>query len=359
MTREDKRGPGASLQPDTFQDYGDGKTFFERNTKPRKEIIEGLIREQQLAAFAGPYGIGKSPILADIVIHVLNGIVWCGRVVEKRPVIHFDLETPGPVYRANLRNTAARLELSLPKVPEELDAYLEHDDRTEPGTEKLFMALADPRFKVRLKLIEEALNEKPDALVIIDPLELLFRIDTTNKVYVLTLYAELRRLLSRYQHAAMLITFNLRKRDKKGPQSNLLTDQRGWLEEVCGTLDILNRSDVRLGMDRYGEEARVINGIRRGEDMHPLIVKPVEIVPDTYAGFELCPPDVSIAAVLFTPKQREYWDKLPQEFRFEEVADSLVPRATLDRLLKRARSAGLVEQVSGLWKKTSIGGMKL
>jgi len=194
-----------------------------------------------------------------------------------------------------------------------LDAYLEHDDQNEPGTEKRFAALADPRFKVRLKLMEEALSDKPDALVIIDPLELLFRIDTTSKVFVLSLYSELRRLLSRFQHVAMLITFNLRKRDKKGTQSDLLTDQRGWLEEVCGTLDILNRSDVRLGMDHYGEDARVINGIRRGEDLHPLIVKPVEIAPDIYAGFELCPSDVFTTASLFTPKQREYWGKLPNE----------------------------------------------
>jgi hypothetical protein len=335
------------------------RNFFTRNATPRREIIEGLIREQQLVAFAGPYGVGKSPVLADIVIHVLNGMVWCGRAVEKRPVIHFDLETPGPVYRANVRNTATRLNLSLPKVPEELDIYLEHDDRTELGTEKLFAALAEPRFKARFKLIEEALDAKPDALVIIDPLELLFRIDTTSKVYVLTLYAALRGLLSRHQCAAMLITFNLRKRDKKASPSDLLTDPRGWLEEVCGTLDILNRSDVRLGMDRYGEDARVINGIRRGEDMHPLIVRPIDIASDTYAGFELCPPDAATTCFLLTPGQRVYWDKLPKEFRFDEVADSLVPRSTLDRLLKRAKSAGLVEQVGGIWKKISIGGVKL
>jgi len=148
----------------------------------------------------------------------------------------------------------------------------------------------------------------------------------------------------------------LRKRDKKGPQSDLLTDLLGWLEEVCSTLDILNRSDVRLGMDRYGDEARVINGFRRGEDLHPLIVRPVEIAPDTYAGFELCPPDATTNCFLFTAKQRGYWDKLPKEFRFDEVAASLVPRTTLDRVLKRAKSGGLVEHVSGLWRKTSLAG---
>ena len=117
--------------------------FFARNAQPRDEIIEGLIREQQLVAFAGPYGIGKSPVLADIALHVLNGITWCGRAVQKRPVIHIDLETPGPVYKANLRNAANRLGVALPRVPKELDAYIEHDDRTEQSPAKLLRRSRD------------------------------------------------------------------------------------------------------------------------------------------------------------------------------------------------------------------------
>jgi hypothetical protein len=51
MKLEDDRTPGASLHPDFHYDDRD---FFERNTEPRKEIVEGLIREQQIVAFAGP-----------------------------------------------------------------------------------------------------------------------------------------------------------------------------------------------------------------------------------------------------------------------------------------------------------------
>jgi len=332
---------------------GTGCDYFARNTAQRREIIERLIREQQLVAFAGPYGVGKSPALADIGMHVLNGVAWCGRTAEKRPVIHIDLETPGPVYKANLRNIAARLNLSLPKVPPELDVYLEHDDLTEEGTKKLLAALAESKPEARFKFIEEALDEKPDALVIIDPLELLFRIDTGKKQHVLWLYTELRQLLSRYQHAAMLITFNLRKQDRQRPyRPDLLKDPRTWLEEVCGTLDILNRSDVRLGMDAaiHDEEVRVINGIRRGEDMQPLVIRSVDtngmsaITGDNLAGFELCPPNTSNLKAVFTPKQLEYWNKLPPTFRFKDVADKSVPRASLQRLLDHAKSLGIIEK---------------
>lgn len=325
--------------------------FFERNTEQRREIIEGLIREQQLAAFAGPFGVGKSPTLADIVMHVLSGSPWCGRLVERRPVIHFDLETPGPVYKANLRNIATRLGVPRPTVPEELDVYLEHDKADEPSTSKLLTAL-EQQLPARLALLEEALTAKPNALVIIDPLELLFRIDTGKKQHILALYAALRRLLSKYPEAATLITFNLRKWAKKdSTRPDLLTDPREWMEEVCGTLDILNRSDVRLGMDIHDEEVRVINGIRRGEEMHPLLIRPVSIEGGNLAGFELCPPDGLNLHAAFTPKQLEYWDKLPASFRFEEAADRLVPRSSLKRLLDRAKSLGIIEHVNGEWRK--------
>jgi hypothetical protein len=62
---------GASLDPATFTEEPDRASFFERNTEPRKEIIEGMIRGQQLVAFAGPFGTGKSPVLADLAMTLL------------------------------------------------------------------------------------------------------------------------------------------------------------------------------------------------------------------------------------------------------------------------------------------------
>jgi len=328
--------------------------FFERNTEQRREIVQGLIREQQLVAFAGPFGVGKSPTLADIAMHVLSGSPWCGRAVERRPVIHFDLETPGPVYKANLRNISTRLNVPLPRVPEELDVYLEHDKADERSTSKLLTALGQPH-SARLDLIEAALSSKPNALVIIDPLELLFRIDTGKKQHILTLYAALRRLLSKYPQAAILITFNLRKWTKKdSKRPDLLAEPREWMEEVCGTLDILNRSDVRIGMDIHDEEVPVINGIRRGEEMHPLLIRPVIIDGERLAGFELCPPEGVNLKTALTTKQFEYWGALPTEFHFDEVADRVVPRASLKRLLDRAKSLGIIEHANGTWKKKGI-----
>lgn len=350
------RSATVDANPTSSTTIADGfdSSFFERNTEQRKEIIEGLLREQQLLAFAGPYGVGKSPSLADMVMHVIRGVTWCGRKIERRPVVHFDLETPGPEYKSNLRALASRLGVPIPRVPEELLVYLEHDDAKEPATAALLTAIATPGLEAGLALIEEALRKKPNALVVIDPLELLFRIDTGKKKDVLLLYGKLRRLLALYPQSAMLITFNLRKRDKKVGSPDLLTDPRSWLEEVCGTLDILNRSDVRLGIDLRDEDVRVINGIRRGEEMHPSLIRPV-IHNDRLAGFELCPPDSTGIRSALTPRQLEHWNKLPPKFRFEEVADKLVPRGSLSRLISRSKSLGCIVQDSGVWQKAVPG----
>jgi hypothetical protein len=220
-----------------------------------------------------------------------------------------------------------------------------------PPTSKLLAALAEERIGKRLALLQEALTGKPNALVTIDPPEVLFRIDTGKKVMILELYRQLRMLLSGFPNAAVLLSFNMRKKDRRSQSSpNLLSDPRDWLEDVCGTLDIMNRSDVRLGMDFYGDDVRVVNGVRRGEEMHPLLIRPVGD-PDGLGGFELCPPNQLSLLSSLTPSQADYWRKLPAEFRFEQVADRIVPRSSLFRLLTRAKSLGLVEETDVVWRK--------
>jgi hypothetical protein len=326
--------------------------FFERNCVERPEIIEGILRESQLAAFAGPFGMGKSPVLADLVVRLIHGLSWCGRKVAQRPVIHIDCETAGPDYKRAITAIASRLGVRAPSVPAELDVYLERDDAREASTEVLLKAVSEHGHKSKLRLIETALSWKPNAVVFIDPLEMFFRLDTTKKADVLGLYRELRNLLARFPKAAMMLTFNLRKRDRKNAKANLLSDPRDWLEEVCGSLDLLNRSDVRLGIDCQEEEVRVINGIVRGREMHPLLIRSVTGSNDELAGFEQVTPDDLDLLVALTEKQRGHWDKLPSQFRFEEVAEKIIPRTSLFRIIKRATSIGaLTKGDDGAFRK--------
>ena len=87
--------------------------------------------------------------------------------------------------------------------------------------------------------------------------------------------------------------------------------------------------------------------------MHPVLVRPVG-EPDCLAGFEQCEPSEINIAVALTKTQQKYWAVLPDEFRFEQIADKTVPRSSLSRLIRRVRSLGLLCEGDGLFVK--LGG---
>lgn len=328
--------------------------FFQRNAEPRGEVVEGLIREGQIVTLGGPYGVGKSPLLQELTICRLRGAPWCGRKVKPGPVITFDFESSSPTYKNNLIRIARRYKAQEPEVPTELEPYLQNDDLQEPLTARLLQALKSG-INERLQLLREALKGKPDALVIVDPTELLFWLDTTKKQPVNLLFAQYRLLLADYPKAVLLGTFNMRKLDRKSPKRpHLLHDPRGWLEEVCGTLDLMNRSDVRLGMDFYGcgdDDMRVLHGVRRGEDMNPILIVPFGDPPDDLAGFERVPSEQISLTMWLSSKQQEHWQELPNEFTWGDAA-KLVSKSSLSRLIARARSLGILEAIAvGVYRK--------
>ncbi len=313
--------------------------FYALGNGSKPEVIEGLFREQQVVALAGPYAAGKSPLLADFTVHSVYGIPWCSRMMSQRPVIAFDFETPGNAYRANIERISARLGVSPPQVDQQLDPYLYLDDMKCPNTATLHAALASPTDGAKFTLLGAALAKKPNALVLLDPAELLFRLDKLKTGEILKLYSRFRAILSKFPHATIVSTFNLRKFDKKNGRCNLLGDPRGWLEEVCGSLDLLNRCDVRLGIDEHGE-AKVLNGLRRGESMTPTVMRSVEVGADVYAGFEIAP-NTALVELVLTKTEMKHWNNVPNSFTFSE-GEKFVPHTSLDRLVKKCARLGLL-----------------
>jgi hypothetical protein len=324
--------------------------FFDREIEPQAEFVEGFLRERQIVTLAGPFGIGKTPILTDLSIHLMHGLAWCGRCTVRRPIILYDFESNETVYVRAVRNICHRLGIPNPMVPEQMIVRLYQGDIKVPMTAELHKAMATGSKKACFELMEKDLKEKPDALFICDPVELFLPVDILKKNEVLQLICHYRELLSKFPHAALLNTFNLRKPDRiKGAVTGetLLSDPRRWLFEVAGTLDLMNRSDVRVGIDQFEDEVRVLNGIRRGEDMNPLFIRPIGITSDDLAGFELYRPSSRELLTVFPKKQLEYWERLPETFFFNEVAN----KVTLSRIVKRARELGILENCDGKWRK--------
>ncbi len=295
-----------------------------------------------------------TPLLIDLSVCLVHGLPFCGHATAQRPVAYIDLESKGKQFRRNIVQSASRRGVQPPVVPDQMAIYLEGDKAGKFGTQDLRNVLAKT-FQDKVGFLKTILSRKPNALIIIDPLERFFSIDTNKKQPVMSLYCSFRSLLALYPHATILMTFNLRKKDRRdGRRPDLLHNPQTWLEEICGSLDLMNRSDVRLGMDFYGDEdeARVVNGIRRGEEMDPLLIRPVGDPVAGLAGFEICPPSGLDLLSALTYQQRKYWDALPKEFRFDDIAEKkIVPRSSLSRLLRRAKSLALIREDVGTWRK--------
>lgn len=324
-------------------------SYFTRNRQHRPDVVEGLVAESKITVLGGDYGVGKSPLITDLVLHIVNGSDWCGRKVEKRPIIHFDFETPAQKYKTDLENGAKRLGVPLPSVPEMIQPLFQNDDIAEPGTAQLLEALGSDDKCFRL--LERLLGEKPTGVLIFDPVELFVLMDKNDGKAIVRLYQRLRKLFASYPHASALCTYNLKKSDKKAPKPNLLADPRRWLDEVSGAKEIMSRSDIRLGIDLFDDEqiVRVINGVQRGEPFEPLLIQPAG---EPEAGFELCPPDRFSLRDVFTPKQTGYWQALAPCFTFSEGVRAGIPKSSLWRLIKRATSVGLLRPENERWTKT-------
>ena len=324
-------------------------SYFARNREPQPDIVNGLIGESKITVLGGDYGVGKSPLIADLVLHITNGLEWCGRKVEKRPVIHFDFETPATKYKSDLENGANRLGCPLPVVPDMLQPFFLHDSIEEPSTKRLVEALGST--EKCLALVKEELQNKPSAVIILDPVELFAPVDKLKGKEIVEFYQLVRKLFGACPHASILCTFNLRKWDaKKARKANLLSDPREWLQEVSGANEIMTRSDTRLGIDFFDDEhlVRVINGIQRGEPFDPLLIQPAG---DPESGFELCPPEKFNVNDVFTSNQIAYWGKLPASFTFNEGLRAGVPRSSLYRLIHKAMSFGLLRAEDEKWTK--------
>lgn len=334
--------------------------YYTPNLRADEDVIEGVARGGQLVVMAGSFNVGKSPLLQDLAVSLVHGVPWCGRKVKKRPVVYFDLENPDLTIRLNTMHICERKGVDFPRVPDELEPYNLHGTHPDSGCDKLASLMQLKSGMDAVTFIEEILSRKPNAVVMIDPAEMLFKIDTIRKVPVLELFGRIRAILTRFPEAIIILTFNLRKQDPGREKPDLLHNPRVWLEEVCGTLDLINRSDIRLGMDYLDEEKdqRVINGVRRGEPFDPIVVKSIG-KDGELAGFEIVSHKEADLLSSLTKKQKAYYVQLPEWSHFDEVADKIVPRASLWRLLNRLKSLGLVEEVDGLWHKTAQVQLKL
>jgi hypothetical protein len=319
-------------------------SYFEVESPIAPFVIEGLFREGQLVLVAGNFAVGKTPVLADWGVCISKSLMWCGRQCHGHSVVHMDFESHPGRFKSNYKNICHRLQVSVPKVPQELEAYVEHD--TDAHAQELLQVI-NKDFKERVQFLRAILGRKPNAVIILDPVELLFPVDTTKKRPVLQLYSALRVLLKDFPKAAILMVFNLRKRNKMVTLEDnlLLTNPHDWMQEVCGSLDLVNRADTRIGVDRYvgADDTLIISGVGRSEAIEPIIAQIEALDDDTQAGFGAYHLTEADLLKLLTPDMRKNWKKLPAHWCPQDALDVGMSKSNVSKLKKRALSLGILE----------------
>lgn len=321
----------------------------------RAEIMEGLFREQQLITLSGWMNVGKTPLLKDWAAAIASGQEWCGHQTQKRRVVILDFESTDSAAHFALRKILRRRGLGDAALP--VEVYPNYGNLDDPAIKEM-ERLLDMKPADKVAWIENVLREDPHTLMFIDPIQLLFNIDKNDSTKITGLYGMFRKLLRSYPHASFLLTYNLKKRDRKVEVPPLVESPHEWLQETSGSIDILSRSDVRLGIDRLDAEEHwpvVVNGLRRDESMDPFILEPevVEVKKGEppEAGFRRADPKMLDTDKLFNGKMQEAWSVMEANFTIADlVAES--SNGTAYRLIERAKRMGLVQEVEkGVFEK--------
>jgi hypothetical protein len=170
-------------------------------TRDCPEIIEGLLREGQIGVLTGYYGVGKRPLVQDCAFHIANGILWLDRRVFRREVILIDFETPHNVYHRNL----SRLKARYPGVWRFPKSFL---ISTNPAEDDAVGETFDWSWDGHLKFLYSLLQASPQALVVIDPLEHLFRLNRNRSPRRLSLFlkSSLSRLVRDAKELGILVS---------------------------------------------------------------------------------------------------------------------------------------------------------
>jgi len=325
---------------------------------PRIELIEGIFREAQLVTISGTFGAGKSPLLAEWAFCLTTGLRWCGRRVQRRPVLMLAHETPAWAFWRGWAAMGERHSLTPPDDPATVEMFLEAGSDENVSTAELLNVLAKSMDE-RMKWLESKVAAKPDAVVMVDPFNMFFPVDTKKGMHIMVVYKWCRMLHRTYPGLTFVFTFNTRKKSRiAAQQPSLIKDPRDWLEEASGGMEIQSRSDVRLGLEYKGDAGDRIfffNGWRRGEDMEPMMLESVILGSDEegkpkLAGFKPAPlrEEDDLTAML-TDRQAELWRMLPPgEFTVADLeGDDKLSRASAYNMRTRLVRLGLVTDLGG------------
>lgn len=223
--------------------WTDGATLLERQVRPTRWLVEGLIADG-LTMFGGPPKGGKSALMYALTLGVAVYGHWIKHwTVETGKVLHISLEDDEDDTRLRLHE----LDPDLTLRPDQIQFL--HGPATVPTFDQGFLAW-----------LTEAIEQYRPRLVVIDPLSYLYSMSRQAHG---DLFAETRsmlfplRWLGKEHHCAIVALDHRRKRSRDDVNVFDTLHGSNAKQAVADTIIMVDRDDTELTMEAL---------VRRGRD---------------------------------------------------------------------------------------------
>lgn len=325
------------------------------------EIIEGLFYSGEIVTLTGGFNVAKTPLLRDWAFCISTGTPWCGKRVERRPVLLLAHESTERKVIPDWERLAQYKKVPAPAMPEWFEIYMEAGSLDTAANTEILDVIAKPMAD-RLAWLKAKIAERPALVVMIDPFDMFFRIKKNDSQSILAVYHWCRMMRRHAPLLTFIFSLNMRKKPK-GTQikmPDLWEDPHGWLEEASGALELQSRSDARFGIAYKGaseEGVRVLNGVRRENSMDPMMLRSIVVGEDAggtplMAGFEKVEAYNVPVDEMLAPKHLETWMQLDTRFDMAELLRKSASTGTAYRLRNRLMQLGLVRELEkGVYEK--------
>lgn len=306
-------------------------------------LVEGVIPARSIGIVVGDSGLGKSPLLYQLGICVAAGVPFLGHAVRQGPTLYLDYENGLGDSHEMVKRISGHLGLDAP--PTGFNMW--HFNDCSPSYDTEGYTAIDMIGSIR------------PALVIIDSLSA-YRPEAEEKnSWATHVFQELRRATRDYG-ATVLTVHHLRKPSTKSGEAPPPLDEgdvRTWFLQTRGARNLINTTDVRLGVDVPGVSGGIQNSQAEGGDQIALTLRGFgrvrgEIGPIYVArSFDEEGEPVGYrrmigVELLFNDLQQQAFSRLPPNFSFGDAKRiyGRQDQATTD-FLQKCQRLGLLKKV--------------
>jgi hypothetical protein len=329
--------------------YTPGELKLRRNElSGDKHLIAGLLPHRSLSIVVGDSGLGKSPLLYQAALCVAQGIPFLGHEVSQGRVLYLDFEN------------------GLGDVDDLMDRLASHLGLSQKPEDLLLWNFNDAPSDWQPADLREMVRDAQPAWVIVDSLTA-YSPEVEEKSSNVTRVYQDFRTISREVETTITAVHHLRKPSSKPEEApaSLPEDPHQWFLQVRGSRQIVNGSDVRIGIDRgtianihteldgkSAEVAFVIAGFGRLRgNIAPMYVGRVLGEDGEAMGYRT----LTGESLLFNSNQQDAYRNLSSVFSFKDAQRGYGrgAQATTD-FLKKCISVGILSKAGREYRKAKV-----